>query len=124
MDRGAWWATVEGVAKSWTRLNASTSKVLSSTQVRMTVLFGDEDETGREEAFEGASNVLTWDMGIEVFPLIHIINMLSVEFPEAAPSCSVMKDPQAYSPNTQLSFITTGGKDTPSDQQGEKHASL
>ena len=26
----------------------------------------------------------------------------------------------AYSPNTQLSFITTGGKDTPSDQQGEK----
>ena len=21
MDRGAWWATVHGVAKSWTRLN-------------------------------------------------------------------------------------------------------
>ena len=85
---------MEGVAKSWTRLNASTSKVLSSTQVRMTVLFGDEDETGREEAFEGASNVITWDMGTEVFPLIHIINMLSVESPKAAPSCSVMKDPR------------------------------
>ena len=44
MDRGAWWDTVEGVAKSWTRLNTSTSKVLISTQVRIIVLFGDEDE--------------------------------------------------------------------------------
>ena len=24
MDRGAWWATVDGVAKSWTRLRDST----------------------------------------------------------------------------------------------------
>ena len=26
MDRGAWWATVHGVAKSWTRLNDNNSK--------------------------------------------------------------------------------------------------
>ena len=26
MDRGAWWATVHGVTKSWTRLNTQTSK--------------------------------------------------------------------------------------------------
>ena len=59
-------------------------------------------------------------MGTGVFALIHVINMLLVESPETTPSCSVMKDPQAYSPNTQLIFITTGGKDTPLDQQGEK----
>ena len=33
MDRGAWWATVYGVAKSWTRLSDSTytSKIKSAT---------------------------------------------------------------------------------------------
>ena len=27
IDRGAWWATVHGVAKSWTRLGTHTQKV-------------------------------------------------------------------------------------------------
>ena len=29
MDRGAWWATVHGVTKSWTRLNDFTLQLLS-----------------------------------------------------------------------------------------------
>ena len=28
MDRGAWWATVHGVAKSWTQLSTHTHKLL------------------------------------------------------------------------------------------------
>ena len=28
MDRGAWWATVNGVAKSWTRLNKTNAFIL------------------------------------------------------------------------------------------------
>ena len=31
MDGGAWWATVHGVAKSWTRLNDFTSSSLHTT---------------------------------------------------------------------------------------------
>ena len=29
MDRGAWWATVHGVAKSWTRLKQLSTAILS-----------------------------------------------------------------------------------------------
>ena len=30
MDRGAWWATVQGIAKSWTRLSDETTTMSSS----------------------------------------------------------------------------------------------
>ena len=37
MDRGDWWATVYGVAKSWTRLSAQTTTVpLTATRVPKT----------------------------------------------------------------------------------------
>ena len=35
MDRGAWWATVHGVTKSWTRLTEYTSHTHTETQGRM-----------------------------------------------------------------------------------------
>ena len=34
MDRGAWWATVHGIAKSWTRLNDWTTALLGVKQGR------------------------------------------------------------------------------------------
>ena len=39
MDRGAWWATVYGVAKSWTRLSAQTTVPLTATRVPRTQFF-------------------------------------------------------------------------------------
>ena len=35
MDRGVWWATVQGAAKSWTVLSISTDKVWQQTKIRL-----------------------------------------------------------------------------------------
>ena len=35
MDRGAWWATVHGVAKSWTRLNDFTFLMAQQSRIHL-----------------------------------------------------------------------------------------
>ena len=44
MDRGAWWATVHGVAKSWTQLSSKTQEQAQ---------YASEGKKGLEEKNEG-----------------------------------------------------------------------
>ena len=39
MDRGAWWATVHGVAKSWTRLKRLSTQAYVCVRVRVCSMF-------------------------------------------------------------------------------------
>ena len=43
MDRGAWWATVHGVAKSWTQLSVKNLPTMQETWVRS---LGQEEPLG------------------------------------------------------------------------------
>ena len=46
MDRGAWWATVHGVTKSWTRLKQLSMHALPAMQETQVQSLGREDSPG------------------------------------------------------------------------------
>ena len=58
MDRGAWRATVQGVAKSWTSLVAQTVKRLPTTQETWVRSLDQEDALEKEMATH--SSTLAW----------------------------------------------------------------
>ena len=50
MDRGAWWAAVSGVAKSWTQLSTHIQNRLTDVENRL----GIAKEKGKEEGWTGS----------------------------------------------------------------------
>ena len=44
MDRGAWWATAHGIAKSWTRLSHEHMNKCSSAGTMITIVHINEGE--------------------------------------------------------------------------------
>ena len=58
MDRGAWWATVHGVAKSWTQLSEFTS--LSFTFMLIHVSFGFSEFVSDNVGFKEMKNTIVF----------------------------------------------------------------